>query len=414
MNSVAVRAISLGLAAVGGSLGLLAGRQSNHVTLAILGDFKGQLSPCGCSKPMVGGIKRAASVVAALRASGPTILLSNGAFTDGTVGEQQSMKARAIAESLHVMQAAAVNLSGDDCVSGFGNVSTMQSVLGPALIAEGAKSADRLPLQDATVAFGLPVHAVSSQLRQISGAVGSSAPSARLSDDAVGIALLDGSAADAKKLAATSPMLAVIVYRSSGDASRHETKVGETWLVSPGSEGKSVLSIDLTDNAPVKYAVTKLTENIVDNPAVTAIYQRYLREVSNSNLLESQPKISSAKYVGSAKCQSCHSRATKVWAHSQHSSAMKTLASQLHDRDPDCVSCHVVGFGSARGFISPKKTPNLGGVGCESCHGSGDRHVRWPKSVRMAKVGKASCVSCHVSTQSPGFSFPAYWRRIAH
>ena len=100
--------------------------------------------------------------------------------------------------------------------------------------------------------------------------------------------------------------------------------------------------------------------------------------------------LGKAKFAGNAACASCHTRATQVWKHSLHAKALETLQKRAHDRDPDCLPCHVVGLSSRNGYRSPKLTPQLAFVGCESCHGSGADHAKDP-FVRLGKVGEKAC-----------------------
>ncbi|MBC8065424.1 MAG: cytochrome c family protein, partial [Chlorobia bacterium] len=113
-------------------------------------------------------------------------------------------------------------------------------------------------------------------------------------------------------------------------------------------------------------------------------------------------------------CGKCHTESEKVWKKSKHAVALKTLEREGHDRDPDCVECHVVGLASIYGFTSRKATPGLTDVGCESCHGPGAKHSLTPKEVPMGKVGQESCMPCHKSENSPHFDFAKYWAKIAH
>ena len=41
----------------------------------------------------------------------------------------------------------------------------------------------------------------------------------------------------------------------------------------------------------------------------------------------------------------------------------------------ECISCHVTGYGYQGGFVDLRKTPELGEVSCEACHGVGGNHV---------------------------------------
>jgi cytochrome c peroxidase len=72
--------------------------------------------------------------------------------------------------------------------------------------------------------------------------------------------------------------------------------------------------------------------------------------------------------------------------------------------------CHVTGWGKPGGFTSLEETPDLAGVGCETCHGPGGTYLEpeymslknkeYTKSdlVAVGLVGEitdAQCTSCH-------------------
>ena len=66
-------------------------------TLVIAGDVHGYLSPCGCTKPMVGGIKRWATLVKSLAQQGKSVVLVNGGLSGG-IGRQQELKVEALSD----------------------------------------------------------------------------------------------------------------------------------------------------------------------------------------------------------------------------------------------------------------------------------------------------------------------------
>ena len=114
-----------------------------------------------------------------------------------------------------------------------------------------------------------------------------------------------------------------------------------------------------------------------------------------------------AKYVGSEKCKMCHADEHTGWLESKHSKAFETLtaeevASGKH-KDQGCIECHTTGFGKPNGFVSAEKTPELKGVGCESCHGPGGDHMKVMMAAAMneepvadKKIEKdAGCTQCH-------------------
>jgi hypothetical protein len=110
----------------------------------------------------------------------------------------------------------------------------------------------------------------------------------------------------------------------------------------------------------------------------------------------------------------CHAEDYRIWQRTAHAKAMQTLIDEKHDKDPECVVCHVVGLEFEGGFQSMQKTPTLKDVGCESCHGPARKHVQDPENHRLGKAGEKSCMSCHVPAHSPGFDFETYWKKIEH
>jgi hypothetical protein len=119
-------------------------------------------------------------------------------------------------------------------------------------------------------------------------------------------------------------------------------------------------------------------------------------------------------YVGSDACRGCHEYQYKKWKSAQHGSAMESLAEAGYDRSPECVVCHVVGYGAEDGFRSMTKTPTLGTVGCEACHGRGHLHLKEPEKYKLKTRGPAACRACHTPKHHPGFLFSKHYPRVDH
>ena len=102
------------------------------------------------------------------------------------------------------------------------------------------------------------------------------------------------------------------------------------------------------------------------------------------------------KYVGADKCKLCHMTQHKEWLESKHAKAWDALLDN-EKTDPECVKCHVTGFGQPTGFESMEKTPTLVGVQCEACHGPGSVHMVAPKEQKKATIPLPTdaCVKCH-------------------
>ena len=119
------------------------------------------------------------------------------------------------------------------------------------------------------------------------------------------------------------------------------------------------------------------------------------------------------EFVGSAACASCHAKEHELWAKSAHAGAFATLEHKNEAKNADCQRCHTTGFKQPTGFPSGGAT--LAGVGCESCHGPGKRHVADKGATAgtiLALTDKCDscaialiCGTCHDDANDKGFEF---------
>ncbi|MCL4306196.1 cytochrome c family protein [bacterium] len=145
-----------------------------------------------------------------------------------------------------------------------------------------------------------------------------------------------------------------------------------------------------------------------------------------------QDEAKTPTYVGSGKCKICHKgekngNIYETWLDSKHAKALETLVAKGEQNNPECLSCHTTGYGTASGF---DKMPDLhgmedlGGVGCESCHGPGSEY----KTKKIMESREASiaagmwipdentCKTCH-NEKSPtfkGFNYEEALQKIIH
>lgn len=117
-------------------------------------------------------------------------------------------------------------------------------------------------------------------------------------------------------------------------------------------------------------------------------------------------------YSGNEVCSVCHELEHETWTFTSHASAFDTLVKHGSDADPECIGCHVVGYGQPGGFTSSIETPTLEDVGCESCHGRGGPHLS-PKFIGEAGY-QPVCLTCHDPKHSLGFDFASFRPRISH
>ena len=221
----------------------------------------------------------------------------------------------------------------------------------------------------------------------------------------------------------------------------------QSLLITVGHKGMSVIVLGLYDGQPsLRYQRVLLdsrTSPIALAPEMKRLmagYQDQLKDLGFAELgLHPAPHPlaeTNGRFVGSQKCESCHEKSYDIWKRSGHGHAYKTLEDLDPPRnfDPECVSCHVVGWHPTKffpyqgGFESPKKTPQLKNTGCEDCHGpakntalpnwaatrSCRRNTARPSVITKEQSKKEQCTTCHDLDNSPDFNFDKYWPLIEH
>ncbi len=123
--------------------------------------------------------------------------------------------------------------------------------------------------------------------------------------------------------------------------------------------------------------------------------------------------LHSTGYSGTEFCAVCHESEEATWELTNHATAFDTLVRHGADGDPECVGCHVVGYGKKGGWsLAEAPMPELEDVGCENCHGRGGPHL----SPGFVKEGNYEpvCLTCHNPTHSLGFDYASFVPRISH
>ena len=149
------------------------------------------------------------------------------------------------------------------------------------------------------------------------------------------------------------------------------------------------------------------------------------------------PRAEDPKYVGSKSCQKCHFKEYASWQKTKMAQAFNTLKpnqalesrkkakldpAKDYTKEAGCVVCHVTGYGKPGGYPEvgkewseeeKQRAPLMEGVGCESCHGPGEKTSPFKKDNKeykwadLAKLGAVhpdenNCKSCH-NEKSPSF-----------
>jgi hypothetical protein len=432
------------------------------VTLVFAGHQRGLLKPCGCSSPQLGGLARLAAFVERERPRTKALAaVSLGeTLAPTTLPAQNEAKAELYRAALEGMGFAGSVLSPGDASpstpavwQSYGTpASTPQPPLNVKWKEDGPLAAlARCDRMLRFVAGGLPVRVVSVV-----------DPTLRDAFVHTGIADVVLPPEPALKALAKEPGLLVVAayvlreemtsvmrgVEGKADAVVVVDVVGEVAFGKPVPERRLEKPLLVTFDALGKevgmlrgrrqgdawafaWEATRVDPSLEDGASrlrddVERLFAAYRRRVRDDGLLERLPRArdEGAAWVGSARCESCHRAIYASWKATPHARALETLERKDYAHDPECVACHVVGWAraldgqwtrDASSFWTPEKTPALGGVGCENCHGPGGDHVKDPtkKGVFGARgepgrsmwrhPTRRGCETCHDVDNSHGF-----------
>jgi hypothetical protein len=389
---------------------------------------------------MLGGLSRRASYLRSLTPPAALVRVENGDLTEA-MGRQDELKAETAIEMLNSLDYEAVNLGEKDFRLGLPYLASLQARFKGALLCANVRRAEGTALFQEYTAIrrmagdhGVRIVIVGLLSDQFADAVQALDPDLRVESPAarlerlepelaargeLRVLLFHGPKAEAAALGRQFKGFQLVVYGHEADHAEELAQGGETVLACSGQDGKYLGRAMLTEDAGWRVAEVRypaLGPELTEDAAVVRSDRAYLERVAAEQLLEKVPRVPTLNgdaFAGTSACAPCHPAAHAVWRGSAHATAMATLVAEQHDRDPECVGCHVVGLDRVGGFVSRQKTPQLQDVGCESCHGAAAKHARDPK-VALPKAGTEACGSCHVPEHSPNFAFDAYWQKIRH
>jgi cytochrome c5 len=146
-------------------------------------------------------------------------------------------------------------------------------------------------------------------------------------------------------------------------------------------------------------------------PAVLALCCSFVLCAAAQAADSLQNADAAATYVGSAACQQCHDQEYDNFAkyskkaHSRQN-VEKMSAKLTREELEGCYACHTTGYGKKGGFVDYGTTPQLGDVGCETCHGPGSVHAEsGDTSAITRKPSVDSCLVCHNAERIQNFNF---------
>jgi hypothetical protein len=402
-------------------------------TLVASGDTAGWIMPCGCTANQSGGLLRRASYLERLRTGGEVIYVDVGGAASGT-SDYHKVKFEAILAGEKLMGIAAHNLGRSELAMGAAYLRDVSPRSGAPLISCNAlDSQSGRPIVEThrIVDLGgrkIAVVGVVSPRFAVEG-VGISDPRASvlatiapIKDQYRSLVVLAYLPDDElPQLVAALPEADVVLGGPTGQAMTPR-KVGPTLLAAATNKGKFLAELHSDPEGGWSGKIAEMGPQLADDPQQRANLNAYLLELDKRNFRASESGFATAlppnapasyRVAGSESCVSCHKGDHERWARSKHAHAWEVLREKKLHVDPYCMQCHTTGFGLPGGFNRLEDTPQLVGVGCESCHGPSQAHVEKP-AVRTSFAAADQCTRCHDHENSPTFAYNAYWLKIVH
>ena len=446
-----------------------------QAVLVITGELDGYIEPCGCTgkENQKGGLSRRQNFLTALKSEGwPVVAVDLGGLVK-RFGRQAEVKYQSIADGLRQMGYSGIGFGPADlrlpaeelvaAVAPVGNEPTPFLSANVGLLGLDANITPRFRVVEIG---GLRIGITSVLGNSKSGDIRNAAIEVTAAEAALQevvklmqpglcdhyVLLSWGNPEEARSLAKSFPQFDIVVTAGGADEPPSKLPVLENGarLVELGHKGMFAVTIGFFNNKddPLKSQRVPLdarwgeAEDMID---LLATYQRQLESLGLTGLgLSPVRHQTGRRFAGSDACADCHTYAYEVWEDSSHSYALTTLEDQepRRDGDPECLSCHVVGWAPQRfepfegGFLSMQKTPHLAHNGCENCHGPAAAHAAVERGDVRASLTErdrlreelamsintpeskqkviSNCLECHDLDNSPEFDFEDYWPSVDH
>jgi hypothetical protein len=455
--------------------GVFTGWERPQGVVVVTGELDGYIEPCGCTgkENQKGGLSRRQNFLRALSAAGwPTVAVDLGNQVK-RFGRQTEAKLQSIVDGLRAMEYAAVGFGPGDlrlpaeelvaAVAAVGDQPTPFVSANVGLLGLDAGITPKFRVVEVGgVTIGITSVLGDKETERIKNADVEFAPAAdalaRVAPELARagcdhqILLSWAGPEETRALAAKYPQFDIVATAGGADEPPLElpTLPGGARLIELGHKGMFAVVIGFfADQAtPVRAQRVPLdarwgeSKDMID---LLGAYQQKLETLGLEGLgLVPIRHPSGRRFAGSEACMECHQHAYDVWKDTPHATALTTLEEQKprRDGDPECLSCHVVGWAPQRfepfegGFAGIATTPQLAHQGCENCHGPAAAHTAVERGdVRASTAerdrlrqelvltlatpeGKTkavnNCLECHDLDNSPQFDFDEYWPQVEH
>jgi len=242
------------------------------------------------------------------------------------------------------------------------------------------------------------------------------------------IALTHVSVPEAGRIAALGGLTALVMGHSQSYLRDPRFDNGAV-VVQGGREGRYIGDVMIEVNgagevASIEGEVVPLDKTLKSDPHFTNLINEYKKALEAQAFAPKVTKdVGENVYVGKTTCGRCHQDQLEQWEGTTHATAFSTLEEAGSHFDPECVGCHVTGYGRGNGFRDARSTPSMANVQCEQCHGPGLAHFRVQSSDGkigseekgfLGPVAASVCTECHKDDHDPDFDFDVKVQAVMH
>jgi len=443
---------------------------SRDVTIALVGEVRGELEPCGCPTLPWGGFERRATQLKKLRTSSPgpvfhidagDTLVKGFATQRADKLEERAKEVLRLSEMVGVdvwvvgasdlmafPASALLTVDGPPRISATWLTSDGTPLLPPSIVLErdglrlGVIGLSATPNADSGLTQRDPVEAARAALAELPDNLDLALAVSNLNEDAVA------------KVAAEVPGLSVIL---STRGSEYDTptlrRSPHTPIIETPDRGRYLQVLHarlgsgpdepllLHPEAPKWRArlssvrrgdadtlttagsgrnlalinTVPLSADLDDMGPIRERLERYQeRQRVDAAARAEAPSPHSATYASSGACVNCHSDEFARWTLTKHAKAWITLVRRGETDNPECVGCHTTGYGEPGGLgeLTDSNVRQFKGVQCEECHGPMGGHPSNP-DVTSSSVTRETCLKCHDEANSPQFDYETYLPRAS-
>jgi predicted CXXCH cytochrome family protein len=186
-------------------------------------------------------------------------------------------------------------------------------------------------------------------------------------------------------------------------------------IVGPGDRGRELAFLTIekgkeTVQRRAEFKQIVLGKWVKGSPAAKPILESSAANNGGAKTAGASPALTN-RFIGNGSCKLCHEQIYSKWQETKHAHALETLVAKQEDQNQKCLACHTTGFGQLTGYGKALDGVDLGGVGCEVCHGAGEYHVTTGNRNTVSPQ-ETLCQNCHTTETSPKFVYGDYVKRV--